>query len=122
MCVVIYQEKQMRFLHQHYNEQLELSLDDVFLVPGYFGARSRAMVDLTPIDFLGGSLPIVSANMNAVTGKRMAETMARYGGLGVLPQDMAISTIERIVRHIKQADVRFDTPLIVTLHHSQHYK
>jgi IMP dehydrogenase len=104
----------MRFLHQQHDEQLELSLDDVFLVPGYFDVGSRATVDLAPIDFMGGSLPIVSANMNAVTGKRMAETMARYGGLGVLPQDMAISTIERIVHHIKQADIRFDTPLIVT--------
>ncbi len=104
----------MRFLHQQHDDQLELSLDDVFLVPGYFDARSRATVDLTPTDSIGGSLPIVSANMNAVTGKRMAETMARYGGLGVLPQDMALSTIERIVRHIKQADIRFDTPLIVT--------
>ena len=104
----------MRFLNPSFDEQLELSLDDVFLVPGYSNTGSRSMVDLTPLDFPGGSLPIVSANMNAVTGKRMAETMARYGGLGVLPQDMEISTVERIVGHIKQADVRYDTPLVVT--------
>jgi IMP dehydrogenase len=52
--------------------------------------------------------------MNAVTGKRMAETMARFGGLGVLPQDMALDTVARIVKHIHAADSRFDTPLAVS--------
>ncbi len=104
----------MKFLHPERDEQLELSLDDVFIVPSYYDGVSRMDVDLTPRDFAGGSHPIVSANMNAVTGKRMAETMARYGGLGVLPQDMARETIERILSHIKSAHPRFDTPLVVT--------
>ncbi len=104
----------MRFLHGEKDEHLELSLDDVFLTPNYFGGASRLEVDLNPVDFQVGSHPIVSANMNAVTGKRMAETMARYGGLGVLPQDMDLATVERIVRHIKQADPRYDTALSVS--------
>src|SRR5215470_160747 len=104
----------MRFLHPERDELLELSLDDVFLVPGYFDGASRLDVDLTPSDFRGGSHPIVSSNMNAVTGKRMAETMARFGGLGVLPQDMDLDTVARIVRHIKAADPRYDTPLSVS--------
>ncbi|HTE51355.1 MAG TPA: IMP dehydrogenase, partial [Kofleriaceae bacterium] len=69
----------MRFLHPERDETLELSLDDVFLVPDYFDGTSRLDVDLQPVDFPGGAHPIVSANMNAVTGKRMAETMARLG-------------------------------------------
>lgn len=104
----------MRFLHPEHDSQLELSLTDVFLVPGFFEGRSRTSVDITPVDFPGGSHPVVSANMNAVTGKRMAETMARFGGLGVLPQDMEVHTLERIVQHIKSAHPRFDTPLLVT--------
>ncbi|MDI3282421.1 GuaB1 family IMP dehydrogenase-related protein [Polyangium sp. 15x6] len=104
----------MRFLHPERDENLELALEDVFLTPGYFEGVSRLDVDLRPVDFPGGSHPIVSANMNAVTGKRMAETMARFGGLGVLPQDMALDTTERIVRHIKSADPRYDTPLAVS--------
>ncbi|MDI1477799.1 GuaB1 family IMP dehydrogenase-related protein [Polyangium sp. y55x31] len=104
----------MRFLHPERDESLELALEDVFLTPGYFEGVSRLDVDLRPVDFPGGSHPIVSANMNAVTGKRMAETMARFGGLGVLPQDMALDTTERIVRHIKSADPRYDTPLVVS--------
>ncbi|MEM9693067.1 MAG: IMP dehydrogenase, partial [Myxococcota bacterium] len=104
----------MQFLHPEHDEPRELSLDDVFLCPRYFDGRSRLDVDLTPDDFPGGAHPVVSANMNAVTGKRMAETMARYGGLGVLPQDMALETVERIVQHIHGAHTRFDTPLAVT--------
>lgn len=104
----------MRFLHPDRDQHLELSLDDVFLVPAYFDGVSRLDVDLTPADFPGGSHPVVSANMNAVTGKRMAETMARYGGLGVLPQDMDLRTVGRIVRHLKGADPRYDTALSVT--------
>lgn len=104
----------MRFLHPAHDEQLELSTDDVFLLPGYFDGASRLDTDLTPPDFPGSAHPIVSANMNGVTGKRMAETMARFGGLGVLPQDMDLDTVERIVKHIHGADPRYDTPLSVT--------
>jgi IMP dehydrogenase len=104
----------MRFLHPERDERLELSLDDVFLVPGFFEGSSRLDVDLRPVDFPGGSHPIVSSNMNAVTGKRMAETMARFGGLGVLPQDMDLETVARIVGHIKAADPRYDTALSVS--------
>lgn len=104
----------MRFLHPAHDEELELSTDDVFINPGYFDGGSRLETDLSPPDFPGGSHPIVSANMNAVTGKRMAETMARFGGLGVLPQDMDLETVARLVKHIHEADPRYDTPLAVT--------
>ncbi len=104
----------MQFLHPARDEQLELSLDDVFLLPGYFDGATRLDSDLTPCDFPGGWHPLVAANMNAVTGRRMAETMARLGGLGVLPQDMDGATVKRIVGHIKSADAHFDTPLSVT--------
>ncbi|MGF1467156.1 MAG: GuaB1 family IMP dehydrogenase-related protein [Sandaracinaceae bacterium] len=103
----------MRFLHPERDSTLELALDDVFLLPARFEGGSRLDVDLTPADFAGGSHPIVSANMNAVTGKRMAETLARFGGLGVLPQDMKLETVDRIVRHIHSADPRYDTALHV---------
>jgi IMP dehydrogenase len=104
----------LRFLHPERDESLELATDDVFLTPSYYDGHSRLDTDLSPPDFPGGSHPIVSANMNAVTGKRMAETMARFGGLGVLPQDMAFETMDRIVAHIKAADPRYDTPLAVS--------
>src|SRR4029079_7417533 len=99
----------LRYLHPERDEQLELSNDDVFLNPGYFDGGSRLSSNLPPPDFPGGSHPIFAANMSAVTGKRMAETMARFGGLGVLPQDMELETVERIVKHIHAADARYDT-------------
>jgi IMP dehydrogenase len=43
----------------------------------------------------------------------MAETIARYGGLGVLPQDMDINTLQRIIREIKNANTKYDTPITV---------
>lgn len=104
----------MRFFHPERDTQLELSLDDVFIVPNRFDGGSRLDVDLAPVDFPGASHPVVTANMNAVTGKRMAETVARLGGIGVLPQDMALGTVERIVAHIKNAPTRYDTALVVT--------
>lgn len=104
----------MRLLHPERDASLELSLEDVFLLPGRFEGGSRLDTDLSPVDFAGGSHPVVAANMNAVTGKRMAETLARFGGLGVLPQDMSLDTVERIVGHLKQADPRYDTPLSVS--------
>jgi IMP dehydrogenase len=51
--------------------------------------------------------------MNAVAGKRMAETIARYGGLAVLPQDMSIETLERVIKHVKSANPKYDTPITV---------
>ncbi|MBX2811598.1 MAG: GuaB1 family IMP dehydrogenase-related protein [Myxococcales bacterium] len=103
----------MRFLHPERDQGLELSLEDVFLVPQYFDGISRLEVDLCPVDYPGSSNPLVSANMNAVTGKRMAETVSRHGGLGILPQDMEVATVRRIVDHIKSCDPRYDTPLTV---------
>jgi IMP dehydrogenase len=104
----------VKFLHPERDENIELALEDVFIQPSYFSGGSRMETDLTPDDFAGGSHPIVTANMNAVTGKRMAETIARFGGLGVLPQDMDLETVARIVAHIRQADPRYDTALSVS--------
>ncbi|MDD4151714.1 MAG: IMP dehydrogenase, partial [Candidatus Gracilibacteria bacterium] len=68
---------------------------------------------IEPNDNMGTHIPLISANMNAVTGKRMAETLARYGGLGVLPQDMDIEKMLEIVNFIKSRNINFDTPLTV---------
>lgn len=101
----------MKFINPKTANLFEYSLNDVFLLPQKFSGTSRSEVDLTPIDGFGGSNPIISANMNSVTGKRMAETIARYGGIGVLPQDMQFATLERIVTHVKTAPVYCDTAL-----------
>ena len=46
-------------------------------------------------------MPVVAANMTAVAGRRMAETLARRGALTVLPQDVASEAVAEIVAWIK---------------------
>ena len=43
----------------------------------------------------------------------MAETIARYGGLGVLPQDMDVNTLVKIITQVKAANTKYDTPMVV---------
>ena len=52
--------------------------------------------------------------MTAVAGRRMAETLARRGGLTVLPQDVAPEAVAEIVGWIKSRHPVWDTPLVLT--------
>jgi len=90
--------------------QVDLTYSDVFLVPRRSGVTSRLQVDLAPHDGTPATLPLVAANMNAVTGPRLAATLARRGALAVLPQDMSLQHTLRAVRGIKQQPVACDTP------------
>ena len=58
----------------------DLTYSDVFLVPSRSSVTSRLDVSLAPGDGTGATVPIVSANMNSVTGPRLAATLARRGG------------------------------------------
>lgn len=100
----------MRFLHPE-DEQKELTYQDVFLVPQYSDVRSRMDVNLSPEDSIGMTLPIVVANMTAVAGRRMAETVTRRGGMVVLTQDMSFERIEQIVKATKKCHTIFETPV-----------
>jgi IMP dehydrogenase len=92
----------------------DLTYDDVFLVPGRSSVASRFDVDLTTADGSGATVPVVAANMTAVAGRRMAETLARRGGLTVLPQDVAPEAVSEIVAWIKSRHPVWDTPLVLT--------
>ena len=89
----------------------DLTYSDVFLVPSRSAVRSRLDVSLATEDGSGASIPIVSANMNSVTGPRLAATLARRGGLGVLPQDMPLQELDAAIRWVKDQSVGFDTPV-----------
>ncbi|MCU1416804.1 MAG: GuaB1 family dehydrogenase-related protein [Schumannella sp.] len=88
----------------------DLTYSDVFLVPSRSGVTSRLDVDLTPGDGTGATLPIVSANMNSVTGPRLAATLARRGGIGVLPQDLSTDEMVAGISAVKDASVLWDDP------------
>ncbi len=89
----------------------DLTYNDVFIVPGRSDVASRFDVDLSTSDGSGTTIPVVVANMTAVAGRRMAETMARRGGLVVLPQDLPISAVKETVNFVKSRDLVFDTPV-----------
>ncbi|MHA6796640.1 GuaB1 family IMP dehydrogenase-related protein [Pseudonocardia bannensis] len=91
----------------------DLTYDDVFLVPGRSSVASRFDVDLTTADGSGATVPVIAANMTAVAGRRMAETLARRGALTVLPQDVAPQAVTEIVAWIKSRDTVWDTPLVL---------
>ena len=57
----------------------------MLIVPGYSEIETRQTID-TSVEFLGRDLevPIISANMDYVTGSKMAIAMHNAGGMGIL--------------------------------------
>jgi len=103
----------VRFLDGHAPDH-DLTYDDVFLVPNRSAVESRFDVDLSTVDGTGATIPLVVANMTAVAGRRMAETVARRGGLVVLPQDVDPAAVADIVTWVKGRHTIWDTPLVLT--------
>ena len=100
----------MRFLHETL-PPYDLTFDDVFMVPGRSAIDSRYAVDLAARDGSGTTIPIVVANMTAVAGRRMAETVARRGGITVIPQDIPIDVVAEVVSWVKNRHLVHDTPI-----------
>jgi IMP dehydrogenase len=103
----------MRFLDGQ-SPPYDLTYNDVFIVPGRSDVQSRFDVDLSTHDGSGTTIPVVVANMTAVAGRRMAETVARRGGLVVLPQDLPISAVKETVDFVKSRDLVVDTPVVLS--------
>ena len=106
----------MRFLNDV--PPYDLTYSDVFMVPSLSSVPSRLDVDLSTPDGLGTTIPVVVANMTAVAGRRMAETVARRGGLTVLPQDIPLDVIEHVVEFVKTRDPIFETPITLSPQHT----
>ncbi|MGB3911779.1 MAG: IMP dehydrogenase [Pseudolysinimonas sp.] len=86
----------------------DLTYSDVFLIPSRSGVASRLDVDLAPDDGSGATIPIVAANMNSVTGPRLAAALARRGGLGVLPQDLGVGEAVAAAAWVKEQSPVWD--------------
>ena len=106
----------MRMLHP--NPVHDLTYNDVFMVPSLSSVGSRFGVELTTPDGIGTTIPLVVSNMTAVAGRRMAETVARRGGLAVLPQDIPVDVIESVVGFVKTRHPVFETPITLTPTHT----
>jgi IMP dehydrogenase len=87
---------------------LALSYDDVLLVPQYSDIQSRSLVDIssqiTPNVTL--KLPLISINMNDVTGIQMAETLGLAGALGFLPRFDSVDVQAKMVKHLKDKSLQ----------------
>ncbi len=106
----------MRLLHPDPGHDLTYS--DVFMVPNLSAVSSRLDVDLTTPDGIGTTIPVVVANMTAVAGKRMAETVARRGGLVVLPQDIPLDVVGSVIEFVKSRHRVYETPITLSPHHT----
>ncbi len=100
----------MRFLDDR-APLTDATYDDVFLVPRRSDVASRLDVDLTTPDGAGTTIPVVAANMTAVSGRRMAETIARRGGLAVIPQDIPVDVVSEVIAWVKARNLVHDTPI-----------
>ncbi|OJZ74173.1 inosine 5-monophosphate dehydrogenase [Mycobacterium paraffinicum] len=102
----------MRFLDGH-GPGYDLTYNDVFVMPNRSEVASRFDVDLSTQDGSGTTIPVVVANMTAVAGRRMAETVARRGGLVILPQDIPITAVQQTLDFVKSRDLVLDTPVVL---------
>ena len=109
----IYKLISMKFKDSN-SENLELWFNDVFIFQQYSDIKSRNSCDVNNWIIEWVTLPIMSANMNAVSWKRMCETLSRYWWLWILPQDMSFSCKTKILSHIYNAHHEFDTPILVS--------
>ena len=104
----------MRFIDEH--PRTDLTYSDVFMVPNRSAVVSRLDVDLSTSDGTGNTVPIIAANMTAVSGRRMAETLARRGGLAVIPQDIPTDVVADVIAKVKSRPLDCDTALTLPPH------
>nr|BFF23445.1 hypothetical protein GCM10025732_14100 [Glycomyces mayteni] len=99
----------MRFIDRQ--PEHDLTYSDVFMVPNRSNVASRLDVDLSTNDGTGNSIPIIAANMTAVSGRRMAETLARRGALAVIPQDIPADVVADVIARVKSRPLDCDAAL-----------
>lgn len=82
-----------------------LSFDDVVLVPGYNGIKSRQNVT-TSVTICGRafSIPIISSNMDSITGSEMANAIISLGGLAILHRFCSIEANLKMYKKCSQPD------------------
>lgn len=85
------------------------------MVPSMSEVGSRLDVDLTTPDKIGTKIPVIVSNMTAIAGRRMAETVARRGGIVVLPQDIPLDIVETVVQYVKSCHPIYETPITLGL-------
>lgn len=88
--------------------ELTYSYDDVLLAPQRSSIKSRSEVDLKShiSKNLSIDLPIISSNMDSVTGIAMAVNIGKMGGLGILPRFNSLKDQVENLREVKKEFVK----------------
>lgn len=82
-----------------------LTYDDVLLVPGRSSVMPRQVkIDTWVTRKIKLNIPLLSAAMDTVTEARLAISMAREGGMGVLHKNMSIEDQAAQVRRVKRSE------------------
>lgn len=83
-----------------------LAFDDFLNPPGWGTAKSRKGLDLRTkfSDHVGLNIPLVSANMDTVTGAKMAVAQAKEGGIGIIHRYLSIEDQCQKVREVKREE------------------
>lgn len=75
---------------------------DYLIKPKYSEIQTRSSIDLSvKIGNAKLKLPVISSNMKTITGPKMAATISKYGGIGLLHR---FCTIEQNVEMYKEAN------------------
>jgi len=82
-----------------------LTFDDVILVPGYNGIKSRQNVT-TDVEILGKKfdIPLISSNMDTITGVEMANGFTDLGGMAILHRFLSIEDNVANFKKLKHPD------------------
>src|SRR3989338_6171686 len=102
---------------------IALSYNDVLLVPQYSEIDSRSNINLetnlSPLHKL--KIPLISINMDTVTGVEMAIAMGKLGGLGILPrfdsediQAGKVSKVKKAIDATRELKNRFPNLTIIS--------
>ncbi len=82
-----------------------LTFDDVLLAPRHSTTHPRdAHIDSLLTRTIQLPVPVISAAMDTVTESRMAITMAREGGIGIIHKNMAIEIQAAEVDRVKRSE------------------
>ncbi len=84
---------------------LALTFDDVLLLPDFSQVLPDAVDVSTQLTAsIRLNIPIISAAMDTVTDSRMAISMARHGGVGVIHKNMSVREQVREVEKVKKSE------------------
>ncbi len=82
-----------------------LTFDDVLLVPGYNGIKSRQNVT-TSVELKGRTftIPLIASNMDTISEAKMANAMASAGGMAILHRFCTIDANVKMFQQVTEKD------------------